>query len=143
MRLTKNSAGQTVTAPIMTKAEALGEIAAVFDRAGYAEGQGDLWLGNTLDRLSKFIDERCNVKDCEHADFIENQDGDAQCRDCGLKATGAERYPEECPACTETVWKDGTCGCTPHDLSPQSIADVVKRASSNITQDGHILKVSK
>ena len=55
MKTTTNADGRPVTAPIATADEAIAEIESVFGRNGYVEGEGDLWLGNTLDRLKAFI----------------------------------------------------------------------------------------
>ncbi len=47
--------GYPTTKPIQTKQEAIDAINALFEMAGYTEGQGNLWLGHTLDRLKEFL----------------------------------------------------------------------------------------
>ncbi len=78
--------GLPTTAPIATAQEAIDAINDLFRMAGYKEGQGDLWLGHTLDRLKEFLGDPNPfvLPTCPHLNIDEYQ---GKCDDCSATLT--------------------------------------------------------
>ncbi len=97
--------GYPTTEPIQTKQEAIDAINSLFQMAGYSEGQGDLWLGHTLDRLKEFLGDphpfELPPNHTKDSDCTVGADG--CCIQCGVGHT------EQCPVCGGCGFHEENC----------------------------------